>query len=193
MTRQCLYCAKEIPRSSASNFCSKECWTEYKKLKAMNVGADKQATVLLKKSEISDSGDTTPTQPSIQPAAAALQPEQLKELETLKEKIESLESMLKEKYQELADTVSAMDTAEIPENATPVDTSAFDTKIDDLISRVNKLEIDFEKLEHLAKAAGKFEDRLAALEQSQKEEADKPVSKDPPPPQKKGFFAKLFG
>ncbi|MCD4653288.1 hypothetical protein K8T06_05080, partial [bacterium] len=52
MSRHCLYCAKELPKSSTNNFCSKDCWNEYKKLKAMDVGTDKQATVLLKRSEL---------------------------------------------------------------------------------------------------------------------------------------------
>lgn len=64
MSRQCLYCAKELPKSSASNFCSKECWTEYKKLKALNVGADRQATVMLKRSDLPEPEQAEPRLPT---------------------------------------------------------------------------------------------------------------------------------
>jgi hypothetical protein len=205
MTRQCLYCAKEITKSSASNFCSKECWTEYKKLKAFNVGADKQATVMLKKSElnlpsdqvaiINPQSDSAPTPtPSSQPnptpqrsASISHTPPptgrvEIKSISTeipnLIIRVDNLEKLVKDKLTELAHK-------EIQAEPAVALTSNID--FTDLVNRVTKLELTTDRIDELIRILAKLEDRTVNLE---KKLRDKGAEKEAA---KKGFFARIFG
>lgn len=171
MTRQCLYCTKELPKNSASNFCSKECWTEYKKLKAMNVDSDKQATVLLKRSDMPAS---VPDAPKNNVSAA------ITDTAELSSRIEVIEKMLNEKIFEIEHRAET----EVPQPSQLVDNSSV---IDELSSRILKIESDVHVLEDQAKAIAKISERLSSLETKIR------ILPTETPQKKKGFFARLFG
>ena len=179
MTRQCLYCAKELPKGSASNFCSKECWTEYKKLKAMNVGADKQATVLLKRSEIQGN-----KQPITSQSVAQSQPTSAPESEenNLNLRIEALERSINDKFIKLSDSVKS----QIQELGNAGD-SGKPHASDDLVKRLTLLEQRFNEIEQTFRSFTKLEDRIHLLEKKIRQGGTSQNIK------KQGFFARLFG
>ena len=176
MTRQCLYCNKEITKDSSSNFCSKECWTEYKKLKAFNVGADKQATVLLKRPDIQQMthGNSQATEGEATPAMAK------QELDFDK-KLEALERTLNDKIIEIKDTLRAhIDNP--PSVNSPVD----DATVQTLIKTVASIEQKVTELEGNMRNLAKSEKRMVGLEKKLKLVGSDEIA------QKKGFFARLF-
>ncbi len=170
MTRQCLYCTKELPKNSASNFCSKECWTEYKKLKAMNVDSDKQATVMLKRSDIPSPSVEAPRN-NTPPSASESSPDML-------QRLEALEKLFQEKAFE------SESRAEPTPQATPI---VDPSMIDDFNSRLQKLETELHAMEDQIRFLNKLTDRINALETKTRSQTPEP------PARKKGFFARLFG
>jgi len=186
MSRQCLYCSNELPKTTASNFCSKECWTEYKKLKAFNIDSDKQATVLLKKSDIAaadslaDESAESPAD-SQQPAASDSDTIQPKEFTDFEQKLSSLEQTFNDKFIELTDSIN-MKIQPLQESKQTSES----TDISDINNRIIKLENDRERIEQLYRSTSKFEDRLITIEKKIRE--FKSASKV----KKKGFFARLF-
>lgn len=208
MSRHCLYCAKELPKTATNNFCSKDCWTEYKKLKAMDIGTDKQATVLLKRSELNDSegsGDQSAPDPGFQAYAMSSDPfnESRQDLSTGMDVFEdasshsssvavhaepltehgakealSISERLSVLEKTLAGRTGAENIGELPEILLK--------KLDELSMRQNKLEVDLEKVDIFLRSADKFEDRIRRLERRvQSDVQTEPV-------RKRGFFARLF-
>lgn len=200
MSRHCLYCAKELPKGATNNFCSKDCWTEYKKLKAMDVGTDKQATVLLKRSELTESElgeeyiENAPGEES-QPdgtrkseadvfddAVSAARQETAHgtaarkpptEITSISERLTNLEVLLNERLgQGKADAQGLLDDIA--------------RKIDDLTVRQHKLEVEMEKVDTFLRSVDKFEDRIRKIER-QVQTTSSGVTAP-----KKGFFARLF-
>ncbi len=171
MTRQCLYCAKEIPKNSSSNFCSKECWTEYKKLKSMNIDADKQATVMLKQSEISNMEPKYETAPPV-PKSRRRSPQSESGFLNLQKRVEELESIVNA-IQSSAGKTSDRDSGD---------------EIRDIISRLTKIEDKLSGIDHVIRTSGKLESRLKAVESRLEgtTSTGEHVTK-------KGFFARLFG
>ncbi len=187
MTRQCLYCAKELAKTSTSNFCSKDCWTEYKKLKSMNVASAVQATVMLKKNEFaggaSDSGsDVIDSQISSSARDMAFS--------ELSQRIEAAEHMLVEKFQDLTSLIESLKFEEVspyPEEQSSLAITA--EKAEEFQNRIARLEGDLEKMEILTRGLDKLEDRFRMIEKRLKGiETSQPSTE-----KKKGFFAKLFG
>ncbi|GEM_PF-4221026 len=170
MTRQCLYCTKELPKNSASNFCSKECWTEYKKLKAMNVDSDKQATVMLKRSDIPSPSPETPKNnaPLLSNETA---PDML-------QRLEALEKMIQEK------TFESESREELSGQASLVIDPSM---IEDFNTRLQKVETELHALEDQIRFLNKLTDRINALETKIRTQTPETPAK------KKGFFARLFG
>ncbi|MGB3975984.1 MAG: hypothetical protein WBM02_10965 [bacterium] len=203
MSRRCLYCAKELPKTATNNFCSKECWTEYKKLKALDIGTDRQATVLLKRSDVVESIDaglepdfqlsdrlqdtvgelsadhhfdqaaldgaglssTTKSAPDRQQDSVSS-----KKIEALSTRLATLENLLTGKS-----------------SARNIDASEPLVKqIENLAIRLNKLEVDLEKVDIFLRSADKYEDRIRRIERRLEED---PLLE---PAKKQGFFARLF-
>jgi hypothetical protein len=208
MSRHCLYCAKELPKTATNNFCSKDCWTEYKKLKAMDIGTDKQATVLLKRSELNDSeasGDQPGSEPGFQSYAPSSDPfgESHRNLSSGPDVFEdasghsseaavhaepmadqgskevmSISDRLAALEQILSGKTGAEHVGELPE--------VLLKKLDELAIRQNKLEVDLEKVDIFLRSADKFEDRIRRLERRIQSDLH------PEPVRKRGFFARLF-
>lgn len=207
MSRRCLYCAKELPKTATNNFCSKECWTEYKKLKALDIGTDRQATVLLKRSELAEKeiqtvetgsdGDFQLNSHSLE-AVVEESPEQhfsqsifedatipaseqdipnqqldavsSKKIETLTMRLAALENLLSGKS-----AIGDVDPSE-----------PLIKQIDNLAIRLNKLEVDLDKVDAFLRSAGKYEDRIKRLERRLEDDPLQELTK------KRGFFARLF-
>lgn len=203
MSRRCLYCAKELPKTATNNFCSKECWTEYKKLKALDIGTDRQATVLLKRSDVVESIDAGlepdfqlsdrlqdtvgelsadhhfdqaaldgPGLSSTTKSASDRQPDSAssKKIEALSTRLATLENLLTGKS-----------------SARNIDASEPLVKqIENLAIRLNKLEVDLEKVDIFLRSADKYEDRIRRIERRLEED---PLLE---PAKKQGFFARLF-
>jgi hypothetical protein len=178
MTRQCLYCAKEIVKSSTSNFCSKECWTEYKKLKAMSIDADKQATVMLKRTDM----------PNSEPRYEERPPQQLpRSQETpppgsfdVHKRMELFEKSVNDK---LIDMTNSIKNIEPKHSSSNLDSE----ESQDILSRIAKLETELEGIDQIVKAASKLEDRILAMEKRLRQ-INVAESNE-----KRGFFARLFG
>jgi len=178
MTRQCLYCGKELPKTTASNFCSKECWTEYKKVKAMNVDADKQATVLLKKVDIPPQ---TESQPEEIPLETAQEP--FVETSELMERMNTYEALIQDRLSDMDETIRSL-------ASNMADTAAVEPgHIESSEEVINRLSILEEKLENAEPATlpdEQIEERISALEKRIRQ-----ISSSEPR-RKKGFFARLF-
>lgn len=218
MSRHCLYCAKELPKGSTNNFCSKECWTEYKKLKAMDVGTDKQATVLLKRSELAEASeqdgaavaagaavgmqedvsameadgsqhdnsapessrgdgifeDVNARAQSPFEAAGAVQKKSKTDSTSISERLTNLEILLNEKLGQAGGDAKGLLTE-------------VTRRLDELHSRLNKVEIDLEKADTFLRTVDKFEDRLRRLERELQTVKGASDASRP-----KGFFARLF-
>ena len=185
MSRQCLYCAKELPKGTASNFCSKECWNEYKKLKSLNVDADKQATVLLKRSEmnsnledeqakeIKESEPPTPPETAQEPASGSIA--------AMRQKIDKLEIALRSHLSDYENIQTYLDNISKSESEIP----------SDFTEKISQIEQNMMKVDELIRNVSKFEDRLITLEKRVKtfEHRESMASNV----EKKGFFARLFG
>ncbi|MBN1295664.1 hypothetical protein JXA80_02720 [bacterium] len=215
MSRHCLYCAKELPKNSTNNFCSKECWTEYKRLKAMDVGTDKQATVLLKRSELaeasehegmdemgydagSDRDDRLMSSPDHEGPSDRSAPSS----DSMFEEAPSRPAYVPP-YSAPNSKRSSTENTSISDRLTNLEIllneklgqQAGDAKgllddlmrkIDDLANRQSKLEVDMEKADSFLRAVDKFEDRLRRIEREI--QSLKTVDQGRP----KGFFARLF-
>jgi hypothetical protein len=204
MSRHCLYCAKELPKAATNNFCSKNCWTEYKKLKAMDVGTDKQATVLIKRSELqgvqsgvqeksSDSFEKTEDSqhdPYNSLSDAGVFVDATKNTDSEPSGYDPQSGMQGE-----SDTISSrlghleslvrsrLDQASGPDSHRVEEICRL---VDDMALRLNKLEIDMEKVDMFLRSVDKFEDRLRRAERQLQSSETATISG------KKGFFAKLF-
>ncbi|MBN1354812.1 hypothetical protein JXA40_00925 [bacterium] len=170
MTRQCLYCEKELPKNTASNFCSKECWNEYKKLKAMNIDVDKQATVLLKKSEIPIFSDNKQ------------EPDEPDPIGDLTGRIDALERSLNDRLIELNDLLNTRIHSE--QKIQPRD-GVFEAG-GDLRKRLEKMEENLTEFDQTVQSVLKMEERLAAVEKKIRQ------IQNPEPNKRRGFFARLF-
>jgi hypothetical protein len=179
MTRQCLYCGKELPKTTASNFCSKECWTEYKKLKAMNVDADKQATVLLKKVDMplkaeSSQNEIDTHEPTEEP---------MKETD-LMDRMDAFESLIQERLNDLDDSFRSL--AANMSSGTSSEQSEHGSLSDDVLARLAKLEEELERIQPGSPPDTKLEERISALEKRIRQLNTSEHR------EKKGFFARLF-
>lgn len=216
MSRHCLYCAKELPKSSTNNFCSKECWTEYKKLKAMDVGTDKQATVLLKRSELAEanelnkapeqSADLLGSSPSSDPNIEST-PEPVAPAPPVRSSDGVFEDVSPSKPSPFSPAPppqrSSTETSSISERVTNIEIllneklgqggdaqgllDDITRKIDDLTQRQSKLEGAMEKADAFLRTVDKFEDRIRRIE---REIQTLKTNTGPSKPQ--GFFARLF-
>ncbi len=189
MSRQCLYCASELPKGTASNFCSKECWTEYKKLKSMNVDADKQATVLLKRTDLNSVTEDEQVQenkPAEDPGLQESAPEQSGgSIASLRRRLDQLERDLRDHVSDFENMQEEMDRVRFAGKEEKAEIS------DDVADKISHMEQNLHKVDELLRNIGKFEDRLISLEKRLKtiehrESMEKTV-------EKKGFFARLFG
>ncbi|HPQ40068.1 MAG TPA: hypothetical protein PLV45_06805 [bacterium] len=213
MSRHCLYCAKELPKGSTNNFCSKECWTEYKKLKAMDVGTDKQATVLLKRSELAEASEQDGTEGFAESFAAAdsypvsADGDEPEAPPARSDGIfEDVASSARSPF-EAAGAVprkASTESTSISERLTNLEIllneklgqaggdakgllTEITRRLDEMNTRQSKLEMDMEKADTFLRTVDKFEDRLRRLE---REIQSVKSSTDTVRP--KGFFARLF-
>ena len=205
MSRRCLYCGKDLSKESTSNFCSKDCWTEYKKVKSMNVDADKQATVLLKRNEIAGVTDqatpqanpyrissepvgdkqmeSTPDIAQHDPASSQLEPGTLSG--TLSNRIDQLEHTLSdhvEDFRELVERIQSRSGATTDSPTAQDDSKAANHKL-------VELEHELEKVNNYIRTLDKFNSRLISLEKRIKGLEIRQSG----PVRKKGFFGRLFG
>ncbi|MBN1878757.1 hypothetical protein JW823_01485 [bacterium] len=203
MSRHCLYCAKELPKGATNNFCSKDCWTEYKKLKAMDVGTDKQATVLLKRSELADSEFADEYLSSSASAEAATEESTVADSQRSTHEAEVFEDAVPDAPRTGSTKKSPTEITSISDRLTNLEVLLNEKlgqnkenaqgilddiarKIDDLTIRQSKLEIDLEKVDTFLRSVDKFEDRIRRLERSlQSMSSNENMTK-------KGFFARLF-
>ncbi len=205
MSRHCLYCAKELPKDVTNNFCSKNCWTEYKKLKALDVGTDKQATVLLKRSEIQDAqiGATEQKQDSVSEYDSTFKPpspDSYSDADVFVDATDNNQSsasaaVSEPKIPETSDSISSRLTylenlfnqqLEKSPGTNKAQVDEVRRLMDDMALRLNKLEIDLEKVDVFLRSVDKFEDRLRRIERQNQQSGQANRIKN------KGFFARLF-
>ncbi len=201
MSRQCLYCAKELPKSSASNFCSKECWTEYKKLKALNVGADRQATVMLKRSELQEQEQNKPPTPMRNepgPSATKTKPvtksepapetqpevldESVQEQEVLPAGKAVVDDALLERIERMEEIINA-----IPPDGSEDTAGISGEQLDQLESRIKVLENSLDEVIARLDNAEAMDNRISFLEKRVKS-----LSSLEETVNSRGFFARLF-
>ncbi len=204
MSRHCLYCAKELPKGATNNFCSKECWTEYKKLKAMDVGTDKQATVLLKRSELAEGefkeefAGTEEYQDTADQAAVGRSDRS--EADVFEDAVPAEPvsagrgSSARKTPTEITSISERLSNLEVLLNEKLGQDKGdaqgllneIARKVEDALVRQNKLEVDMEKVDAFLRSVDKFEDRLRRIERQVQSigSIENTV--------KKSFFARLF-